>query len=161
MANQLYMRCGAICKKLAVMPGGGHDNTWTCRDYYSSMQQFLINAPHLPINLGPLLDEEEKETSCSKSARSTISTGTDSFTDLGLHGKKMFTRNDSFTDRGFHDKHIKVEGFIWGVATKLKLADAGPRGARALAAAPDTVGADSPRRALSFDIQNPSEFSIF
>ncbi|KAI8427517.1 hypothetical protein MSG28_002043 [Choristoneura fumiferana] len=25
---------------------------------------------------------------------------------------------DSFTDHGFHDKHIKVEGFIWGVATK-------------------------------------------
>lgn len=62
MANQLYMRCGAICKKLTVMPGGGHDNTWTCRDYYSSIQQFLINAPHLPMNLGPLLDEEEKET---------------------------------------------------------------------------------------------------
>ncbi|KAI8431661.1 hypothetical protein MSG28_016140 [Choristoneura fumiferana] len=49
---------------------------------------------------------------------STISTGTDSFTDLGLHDKKMCTRNDSFTDHGFHDKHIKVEGFIWRVATK-------------------------------------------
>ncbi|KAI8435497.1 hypothetical protein MSG28_003794 [Choristoneura fumiferana] len=51
--------------------------------------------------------------------RSTISTGTDPFTDLGLLGKKMCTRNDSFTDQGFHDKHIKVEGFIWGVATKV------------------------------------------
>ncbi|KAI8438452.1 hypothetical protein MSG28_010962 [Choristoneura fumiferana] len=46
--------------------------------------------------------------SCS-SVRSTISTGTDSFTDLGLHDKKMCTRNDSFTDHGFHDMHIKVE----------------------------------------------------
>ncbi|KAI8425354.1 hypothetical protein MSG28_007115 [Choristoneura fumiferana] len=43
------------------------------------------------------------------SARSTISTGTDSFTDLGLHDNKICTRNDSFTDHGFHDKHIKVE----------------------------------------------------
>ncbi|KAI8442438.1 hypothetical protein MSG28_005951 [Choristoneura fumiferana] len=51
--------------------------------------------------------------------RSAISTGTDSFTDLGLHDKKMSTRNDSFTDHGFHDKHIKGEGFIWGVATKV------------------------------------------
>ncbi|KAI8433223.1 hypothetical protein MSG28_015301 [Choristoneura fumiferana] len=56
--------------------------------------------------------------SCS-SARSTNSTGTDSFTDLGLHDKKICTGNDSFTDHGFHDKHIKVEGFIWGVATKV------------------------------------------
>ncbi|KAI8440913.1 hypothetical protein MSG28_009211 [Choristoneura fumiferana] len=40
--------------------------------------------------------------SCSSSARSTMSTG-----------------NDSFTDHGFHEKHIKVEGFIWGVATKV------------------------------------------
>ncbi|KAI8422211.1 hypothetical protein MSG28_006110 [Choristoneura fumiferana] len=39
--------------------------------------------------------------SCS-STRSSFSTGT-----------------DSFTDHGFHDKHIKVEGFIWGVATKV------------------------------------------
>ncbi|KAI8422784.1 hypothetical protein MSG28_006529 [Choristoneura fumiferana] len=56
--------------------------------------------------------------SCS-SARSSISTHIDSFTDLGLHDKKICTRNDSFTDHGFHDKHIKVEGFIWGVATKV------------------------------------------
>ncbi|KAI8440938.1 hypothetical protein MSG28_009235 [Choristoneura fumiferana] len=35
-------------------------------------------------------------------ARSSISTGTDSFTDLGLH-----------------DKHINFKGFIWGVATRL------------------------------------------
>ncbi|KAI8427761.1 hypothetical protein MSG28_002185 [Choristoneura fumiferana] len=42
-----------------------------------------------------------------------------SFTDLGLHDKKISTGNDSFTDHGFHDKHIKVEGFIWGVAIKV------------------------------------------
>ncbi|KAI8437957.1 hypothetical protein MSG28_010622 [Choristoneura fumiferana] len=35
-----------------------------------------------------------------------------------LHDKQISTGNDSFTDHGFHDKHIKVEGFIWGVATK-------------------------------------------
>ncbi|KAI8434446.1 hypothetical protein MSG28_012471 [Choristoneura fumiferana] len=43
---------------------------------------------------------------------------TNSFTDLGLHDKKISTANDSFTDHGFHDKHIKVEGFIWGFAAK-------------------------------------------
>ncbi|KAI8425360.1 hypothetical protein MSG28_007121 [Choristoneura fumiferana] len=42
-----------------------------------------------------------------------------SFTDLGLHDNKISTGNDSFTDHGLHDKHIKVEGFIWGVATKV------------------------------------------
>ncbi|KAI8426714.1 hypothetical protein MSG28_014420 [Choristoneura fumiferana] len=56
--------------------------------------------------------------SCS-SARSTISTGDDSFTDLGLHDMKICTGNDSFTDHGLHNKHIKVEGFIWGVASKV------------------------------------------
>ncbi|KAI8437050.1 hypothetical protein MSG28_010422 [Choristoneura fumiferana] len=55
---------------------------------------------------------------CS-SARSSISTGRDSFTELGLHDKKICTWNNSFTDHGFHDKHIKVEVFIWGVATKV------------------------------------------
>ncbi|KAI8430335.1 hypothetical protein MSG28_000642 [Choristoneura fumiferana] len=48
--------------------------------------------------------------SCCYAMRSTVSTGTDSFTDLGLHDKKISTRNDSFTDHGIHDKHIKVEG---------------------------------------------------
>ncbi|KAI8429818.1 hypothetical protein MSG28_000332 [Choristoneura fumiferana] len=32
---------------------------------------------------------------------------TNSFTDLGLHDKKICTGNDSFTDHGIHDKHIK------------------------------------------------------
>ncbi|KAI8439295.1 hypothetical protein MSG28_013128 [Choristoneura fumiferana] len=41
-----------------------------------------------------------------------------SLTDLGLHDMKISTGNDSFTDHGLHDKHIKVEGFIRGVATK-------------------------------------------
>ncbi|KAI8434647.1 hypothetical protein MSG28_003180 [Choristoneura fumiferana] len=49
---------------------------------------------------------------CCCTMRSSFSTGTDSFTDLGLHEKKICTRSDSFTDHGFHDKHIKVEGFI-------------------------------------------------
>ncbi|KAI8431677.1 hypothetical protein MSG28_016156 [Choristoneura fumiferana] len=48
--------------------------------------------------------------SCCYTMRSTISTGTDSFTDLGLHDKKICTRNDSFTDHGFHKKHIKLCG---------------------------------------------------
>ncbi|KAI8436528.1 hypothetical protein MSG28_010060 [Choristoneura fumiferana] len=51
-------------------------------------------------------------------ARAARHAVTNSFTDLGLHDKKNSTGNDSFTDHEFHDKHIKVEGFIWGVATK-------------------------------------------
>ncbi|KAI8422630.1 hypothetical protein MSG28_006410 [Choristoneura fumiferana] len=47
--------------------------------------------------------------SCCYAMRSAISTDIYSFTDLGLHDKKICTRNDSFTDHGFHDKHIKVE----------------------------------------------------
>ncbi|KAI8433020.1 hypothetical protein MSG28_013890 [Choristoneura fumiferana] len=38
--------------------------------------------------------------SCCYAKCSSISTGTDSFTDLGLHDKKICTRNDSFTDHG-------------------------------------------------------------
>ncbi|KAI8437146.1 hypothetical protein MSG28_010495 [Choristoneura fumiferana] len=55
----------------------------------------------------------------ARARRSTISTGDDSFTDLGLHDEKISTGNDSCTNHGFHDKHIMVEGFIWGVATKV------------------------------------------
>ncbi|KAI8420441.1 hypothetical protein MSG28_008931 [Choristoneura fumiferana] len=55
----------------------------------------------------------------STPARAARHAVTDSFTDLGLHDKRISTGNYSFTDHGFHDKHIKVEGFIWGVATKV------------------------------------------
>ncbi|XP_063632798.1 protein ABHD13 [Cydia splendana] len=72
MANQLYMRCGAICKKLTVMPGGGHDNTWTCRDYYTSIQQFLVNVPMLPASLGPLLDDEDNDAYDNNVTRHTL-----------------------------------------------------------------------------------------
>lgn len=57
MAQELYMRCGAICKKLVMIPGGGHDDTWTCHDYYSSIQQFLANVPPLPCEIGPFFDD--------------------------------------------------------------------------------------------------------
>ncbi|CAF4745702.1 unnamed protein product [Pieris macdunnoughi] len=58
MAKELYFRCGAVCKKIAEMPGGGHDNTWTCRDYYSTIQQFLVNLPPVTKNIVPFFDSE-------------------------------------------------------------------------------------------------------
>lgn len=61
MAKDLYMRCGAVCKKLVVLPGGGHDDTWTCRDYYTFIQQFLVNAPPLPKDIVPFFDEVSKD----------------------------------------------------------------------------------------------------
>lgn len=63
MAKELYVRCGSICKKLVVMPGGGHDDTWTCRDYYASIQQFLGNVPPLPDDIGPFFDAHIKDDS--------------------------------------------------------------------------------------------------
>lgn len=59
MAKELYNRCGAVCKKLVVLIGGGHDDTWTCRDYYTSIQNFLINAP--PLSAEPYFDEKGRE----------------------------------------------------------------------------------------------------
>ncbi|XP_013184971.1 protein ABHD13 [Amyelois transitella] len=61
MAKELYVKCGAMCKKLVVMPGGGHDDTWTCRDYYNSIEQFLANVPSLPDNVGPYFDHMSKD----------------------------------------------------------------------------------------------------
>ncbi|KAI8440616.1 hypothetical protein MSG28_001835 [Choristoneura fumiferana] len=43
----------------------------------------------------------------SSRARSSIIRGNDSFTDLGLHDKKICTCNDSFTDHRVSDKHFK------------------------------------------------------
>ncbi|XP_049885948.1 protein ABHD13 [Pectinophora gossypiella] len=63
MAKELYVRCGAICKKIVVMPGGGHDDTWTCRDYYSTIQQFLVNVPPIPDAIGPFFDDDLKNPS--------------------------------------------------------------------------------------------------
>ncbi|XP_072931137.1 protein ABHD13 [Epargyreus clarus] len=60
MAKELYVKCVAGTKKLAVMTGGGHDDTWTCRDYYVSIQQFLSNVPPLPDNIEPFFDEANK-----------------------------------------------------------------------------------------------------
>lgn len=56
MGKKLYMKCGAARKKLVVIPGGAHDDTWTCRDYYVSIQDFLISIPPLPDHIGPFFD---------------------------------------------------------------------------------------------------------
>lgn len=56
MAKALYIKCSSICKKLVVIPGGGHNDTWTCRDYYTSIQEFLNDVPPLPSNTEPYFD---------------------------------------------------------------------------------------------------------
>ncbi|KAI8432526.1 hypothetical protein MSG28_013523 [Choristoneura fumiferana] len=61
-----------------------------------------------------VLQQERAHAHAHAARSSAISTGTDLFTDLGLHDKKMCMRNDSFTDHGFHDKHIKVEAVFEG-----------------------------------------------
>lgn len=48
MARRLLQRCGAARKRLLVLPGGGHDDTWTRPDYYPALQAFLRDAPALP-----------------------------------------------------------------------------------------------------------------
>lgn len=60
MARELYTRCGSICKQMVVIPGGGHDDTWTCREYYPSMQQFLVNVPALPSEIGPFFEKNNE-----------------------------------------------------------------------------------------------------
>ncbi|CAH0684363.1 unnamed protein product [Chilo suppressalis] len=72
MAQELYMRCGAICKKLVVLPGGGHDDTWTCRDYYSSVQQFLINVPPIPEDIITFFDDVSKDSSSRNTSVHTV-----------------------------------------------------------------------------------------
>ncbi|XP_047543994.1 protein ABHD13 [Vanessa atalanta] len=48
MARELLVRCGAPLKRLAVLSGGGHDDTWTRPDYYAALQRFLLDVPPLP-----------------------------------------------------------------------------------------------------------------
>lgn len=72
MAQELYMRCGAICKKLVVFPGGGHDDTWTCRDYYSSIQQFLLNVPPPPEDIITFFDEASIESTSRNTLVHTV-----------------------------------------------------------------------------------------
>ncbi|KAI8435386.1 hypothetical protein MSG28_003704 [Choristoneura fumiferana] len=98
---------GALANNMLVCGGGQETTEATDCIASCALGSAALYLPSLGM----------RRNSCS-SARGAISTGTGSFTDLGLHDKKMCTRNDSFTDHGFHDKHIKVEGFIWGVATK-------------------------------------------
>lgn len=58
MAKELYMKCGAVNKKLVVVPGGGHDDTWTSSDYYLLLHSFLVNVPPLSSETGPYFNED-------------------------------------------------------------------------------------------------------
>lgn len=57
MAMGLFSKCGAILKRLEMLNNGGHDDTWTCVNYYPTIQQFLANVPSLPEDSGPFFDE--------------------------------------------------------------------------------------------------------
>lgn len=62
MGKALFIKCNSICKKLVLIPGGGHNDTWTCRDYYTSLQQFLLDVPPLQTNMEVFYDEERHTT---------------------------------------------------------------------------------------------------
>ncbi|KAG6452177.1 hypothetical protein O3G_MSEX007499 [Manduca sexta] len=62
MGQELYVISGAVCKKLVIIPGGGHDDTWTCREYYPAIQQFLVNVPPMPDEIGPYFDDSQDKT---------------------------------------------------------------------------------------------------
>lgn len=47
MAETLFLECRAALKKLIIISGGGHNDTWTCRDYYTAILQFLVDVPPL------------------------------------------------------------------------------------------------------------------
>lgn len=66
MSTDLYTRCGAVCKKIVLITGGGHNDTWVCRDYYSTLQQFLITVPALPDQVSPYIDENNEVPSQSE-----------------------------------------------------------------------------------------------
>ncbi|KAI8441812.1 hypothetical protein MSG28_005498 [Choristoneura fumiferana] len=89
-----------------------------CAEYYNDTAQSSCQR-QLPAALPPPPPQHvhgvRVQRAHGAAARHAV---TNSLTDLGLHDMKISTGNDSFTDHGFHDKHIKVEGFIWGVATK-------------------------------------------
>ncbi|XP_045542170.1 protein ABHD13 [Papilio machaon] len=65
MSSDLYTRCGAICKKIVLITGGGHNDTWICRDYYGTLQQFLLTVPSLPNEVSPFIDENNENPSTS------------------------------------------------------------------------------------------------
>ncbi|KAI8421021.1 hypothetical protein MSG28_008151 [Choristoneura fumiferana] len=76
------------------------DRFWFERgDQFHSLTLPPASAPSFPPQHVPDVRAPRSSTSCVSH----------SFTDLGLHDKKISTGNDSFTDHGFHDKHIKVE----------------------------------------------------
>jgi len=47
MMNDLYTACGAPVKRLARFPSGTHNETWTCVDYYQTINYFLDEVLYL------------------------------------------------------------------------------------------------------------------
>ena len=41
MMLELYNSCGAETKKMARFPGGSHNETWACPQYYATIRYFL------------------------------------------------------------------------------------------------------------------------
>lgn len=59
MAKVLFDKCKTSYKHLVIISGGGHNDTWTCREYYPSVQKFLLDVPAMPKNAEPYYDECE------------------------------------------------------------------------------------------------------
>jgi len=47
MMTELYTACGSPVKRLARFPGGSHNETWGCKDYYQTINYFLDEVLYL------------------------------------------------------------------------------------------------------------------
>lgn len=52
MMTDLYTTCGAPVKRLARFPTGSHNETWTCSDYYQTINYFLDEVLYLHRDKG-------------------------------------------------------------------------------------------------------------
>lgn len=57
MMTELFNSCGSERKRLARFPGGNHNETWTCQQYYQTLRYFLnevvgIGVAHFDVHAG-------------------------------------------------------------------------------------------------------------
>ena len=52
MMTSLYSGCGAPIKRLARFPEGNHNETWSCSQYYQTINYFLdeVSSMFIPNN---------------------------------------------------------------------------------------------------------------
>ena len=50
MMSELYRACGSERKHLAKFPGGTHNETWSCANYYQTIIYFLEEVSQICIS---------------------------------------------------------------------------------------------------------------